>query len=209
MKFFNYLATLFSLLFIYIGSIDKTIAAEFRGLGELQDRVFRSSHDVSADGSTVIGISYSKTDIQQLIWDSQNGVREAEVPQFDDSLDFADQITRLSQNGITIARYSSNPQERKLFIWSSKEGFKELTQLPNEHLTVKDISDDASVVIGYRHMNPYESDKRRIFRTEAMIWRIGSEIKFLGVNQKMRIMILKASIVEQWVYQQTVLLLSV
>ena len=52
MKFFNYLATLFSLLFIYIGSIDKTIAAEFRGLGELQDGVFRSSKDVSADGST-------------------------------------------------------------------------------------------------------------------------------------------------------------
>jgi probable HAF family extracellular repeat protein len=130
-----------------------TAASGLVGLGDLPGGNFGSGAiDVSADGSTIVGNSYSGNGISEAFrWTAASGmVGLGDLP----GGDFYSQANGVSADGSTVVGYSRVPvignYDLEAFRWTAASGMVGLGDLPGGdfYSTAWDVSADGSTVVG-------------------------------------------------------------
>ena len=127
-----------------------TWAAEvsFHGLGDLSGSLFMSeAHDVSADGSVVVGISLSTSGREAFRWTASGGmVGLGDLP----GGSIQSEAYAVSNDGSVVVGRSNADWGRKAFRWTSGSGMVSLTETlsPYQSSTAYGVSDDGSVIVG-------------------------------------------------------------
>ena len=124
----------------------------FTPLGTLDGDVYSSALALSADGSTVVGMSVSESGRRQaFIWDPVNGMRGI----LDPHPDSGSIAMGVSADGSTVVGNA----EHGAFIWDEVHGaqYLELIELGYAvpTLSASDVSADGSTILGSRYGGPF------------------------------------------------------
>ena len=141
------LFTLFSIILICF--TQSSIAASFQGLGALPGgSSFSIAYDISADGSTVVGRSYSETGLQAFRWTSSSGMVGLGNLPGASSGDFSEAYA-VSADGSTVVGLATYNGSRA-FVWTQPTGMFSLGGLPggNPSNRANAVSADGSIVLG-------------------------------------------------------------
>ncbi|MGZ8939942.1 MAG: hypothetical protein ACXW32_12085 [Limisphaerales bacterium] len=128
-------------------------AAEFIPLGEATGTVFSSVIDLSADGTTVLGIGYTGTSHQIFRWSAELGY--SILPSYDPGTFFPNFFaTSISGDGSVVAGYATDGSSYAGLKWNAVDGFIDLGFLPTQDQTFGmafpvGIADDGGAVALY------------------------------------------------------------
>ncbi|OHB48846.1 MAG: hypothetical protein A2Y10_06230 [Planctomycetes bacterium GWF2_41_51] len=139
-------------LFAFLILASNIFAASFRGLGDLPGGSFYSRvHDVSADGSVVVGSSSSGNGYEAFRWTSETGMQGlGDLP----GRDFYSVAQGISGDGSVIVGYGhSSSGYSEAFRWTVSEGMVSLGDLSGGGFFsgAMAASYDGSVIVGYGH----------------------------------------------------------
>jgi probable HAF family extracellular repeat protein len=131
------------------------------GLGDLPGGTFSSqAHDVSADGSIVIGISNSASGPEAFRWTSSGGmVGLGDLP----GGSFSSTAYGVSADGSVVVGTGNSASGPEAFRWTSSGGMVGLGDLPGGSFssTAYGVSSDGSIVVGFSSSS---------LGNEAFIW---------------------------------------
>jgi probable HAF family extracellular repeat protein len=120
------------------------------GLGDLPGGMFRSiAHDVSADGSLVVGEGWSTLGPQAFRWTASGMIGLGDLP----GGAFDSKARGVSGDGTTVVGDSVSAAGIEAFRWTATSGMVGLGDLPGGPFgsAAQDVSSDGSVIVGTGH----------------------------------------------------------
>jgi probable HAF family extracellular repeat protein len=131
-----------------------TQAGGMVGLGDLPGGAFRSyAYDVSADGSVVVGGSFSTSGFEAFRWTQTGGmVGLGDLP----GGGFESIARAVSADGSVVVGGSTTAAGGKAFRWTQAIGMVELDVMPGAQTTsAGDVSGDGTIVVGWYARIPF------------------------------------------------------
>jgi probable HAF family extracellular repeat protein len=144
-------------------------AASFQGLGDLPGGVFGSAaYEVSADGSVVVGLSWSANGQEAFRWTQQTGmVGLGDLP----GGYFSSGASGVSADGSVVVGSSRSASGGEAFRWTQQTGMVGLGDLPGGGFQsdAYGVSGDGSVVVGFSQ----SANNREAFRWTQATGMVG------------------------------------
>ena len=144
-----------SLLNAFVASALCTTAngqATFTPLGLTAAPGYSYAHDVSADGSIVIGMSKSGSGFQAFRWTATAGMEGLGPVPVDDQFSVANAIS--ADGSVVVGDRRVSPTLSAAFRWTAAGGMVDLENPPIRSIAIG-VSDDGSIVVGYRLSNAF------------------------------------------------------
>ncbi len=149
-------ALLLAIAVVLVGPVSAGFSstASFQGLGDLPGgSVWSIAYDISADGSTVVGDSYSASGREAFRWTKASGLRGLGVMPVENAYSSASSVS--GDGGYVTGDIRTEDYASEAFLWSEPNGFLFLGALtePSEIYggawsKAAGISDDGSIVVG-------------------------------------------------------------
>ncbi len=147
-------------------------APSFTSIGDLPGGlVWTEPLDVSADGSVVVGSSWSSDGHEAIRWTLAEGMHTLGTLFVGER---APEANSVSANGVVVVGYSGTPQHtNEAFRWTEADGMVGIGDLPGgiNNSSASSVSADGSVIVGTSHS---------ALGTEAFRWTQESGMQGLG-----------------------------
>ncbi len=123
-------------------------AASFQGLGFLSGGGRSFAHDVSGDGSVVVGYGFLANGREAFRWTAGGGIEG--LGDLAGGIFFGE-ASSISADGSTIVGFSFSANGREAFRWTQGQGMVGLGDLPGSSFRsmAQGVSADGSTVVGY------------------------------------------------------------
>jgi probable HAF family extracellular repeat protein len=133
---------LFAFVFVSFADVSLATMASFRGLGDLPGGSFYSyAHDVSADGSVVVGYGISASGLEAVRWENGIITSMGDLPGGDSE----SRAYSVSTDGSVIVGYGTSTSGDEAVYWKNDT----VTRLGAT--AALDVSADGSVIVGYSY----------------------------------------------------------
>ena len=121
--------------------------ASIQDLGDLRFIAYSKPSSISADGSVVVGWSFSASGQEAFRWTQGGGmVGLGDLP----GGKYKSSASAVSADGLVVVGWSNSPSGREAFRWTREDGMVGLGDLPGGMFksSATDVSADGSAVVG-------------------------------------------------------------